>query len=266
MSVAAAKSQHAVPRLGGKTGRACSIKPSRRTLPQRLMPSLLGNARPGEIHDERGGGNPRRGNVPERGQRLRQTAGNGHLADDRGFRDGRRSEKMPMPALINLRAHPDEATRRRAYEAENKAWEGVKETLAACMNGVKAKRTGALETRGRRDALHAAIDRARIDRKTLDAMLGAMKDSFPMFRRYFKHKAKKLGKEKLAWWDLFAPWAKRTRSIRSKRRAISSLNISADFSPDLRSWPERCLQEKLDRCRTARRQTRRRVLHERERP
>jgi oligoendopeptidase F len=45
--------------------------------------------------------------------------------------DGK-TQKMPMPALINLRSHPDEATRRRGYEAENKAWEGVKETLAAC--------------------------------------------------------------------------------------------------------------------------------------
>jgi len=35
-------------------------------------------------------------------------------------------KKMPMPALINLRSHPDEATRRRAYEAENKAWEESK--------------------------------------------------------------------------------------------------------------------------------------------
>jgi oligoendopeptidase F len=35
-------------------------------------------------------------------------------------------QKMPMPALINLRSHPDEATRRRGYEAENIAWEGVK--------------------------------------------------------------------------------------------------------------------------------------------
>ncbi|MFH1865709.1 MAG: M3 family metallopeptidase, partial [Candidatus Eisenbacteria bacterium] len=28
---------------------------------------------------------------------------------------------------------------------------------------------------------------------------------FPMFRRYFKSKAKKLGKKNLPWWDLFAP-------------------------------------------------------------
>ena len=39
-------------------------------------------------------------------------------------------------------------------------------------------------------------------------MLGAMEDLFPMFRKYFNAKAKKLGKEKLAWWDVFAPMGK----------------------------------------------------------
>ncbi|MGL4650488.1 MAG: hypothetical protein ACRC1H_13855, partial [Caldilineaceae bacterium] len=50
--------------------------------------------------------------------------------------DGKQ-QMLPMPALINLRSHPDEGVRRRAYEAENVAWESAKETLAACMNGVK---------------------------------------------------------------------------------------------------------------------------------
>src|SRR5258706_12972257 len=42
-------------------------------------------------------------------------------------------QKLPMPALINLHSHPDEAVRHRAYDAENKAWEAVKKTFAACM-------------------------------------------------------------------------------------------------------------------------------------
>ncbi len=121
--------------------------------------------------------------------------------------DGK-TEKLPMPALINLRSHPDEPTRRRGYEAENIAWEGVKETLAACMNGVKGETLTLDKKRGREDAVHASIDFARMDRATLDAMLGAMKDSFPMFRKYFKHKAKLIGKEKLAWWDIMAPMGK----------------------------------------------------------
>ncbi|HMS01206.1 MAG TPA: M3 family oligoendopeptidase [Anaerolineales bacterium] len=143
-------------------------------------------------------------------------------------------QKLPMPALINLRSHPDEATRHRAYDAENQAWEGVKETLAATLNGVKGESNILWKRRGRKDALHAAIDFARMDRKTLDAMMGAMKDSFPMFRKYFKAKAKKLGKEKLAWWDVFAPLGKTDKAYSYDEARDFILKNFGAFSPDLR--------------------------------
>ncbi len=114
-------------------------------------------------------------------------------------------KKIPMPALINLRNHPDETTRRRAYKAEMNAWETVKEPITAAMNGVKGYVNTLNRKRGREDALHSAIDQARIDRPTLESMLGAMKGSLPVFRKYFKAKANRLGKSQLAWWDLFAP-------------------------------------------------------------
>jgi len=148
-------------------------------------------------------------------------------------------QKLPMPALINLRSHPDELTRRRGYEAENIAWEGVKETLAACMNGVKGEALTLNKKRGREDAIHSSIDMARLDRATLNAMLGAMKDSFPMFQKYFKHKAKLLGKEKLAWWDVSAPMGK-TDKVYSFEEArnfiISNFN---QFSPELGAFAQR---------------------------
>ena len=118
--------------------------------------------------------------------------------------DGR-VQKLPMPALINLHSHPDEAVRRRAYEAEITAWKSVREPLAACMNGVKGTANTFNKHRGRSDAVHQAIDMARIDRATLETMLAAMEASFPVFRQYFQAKAKRLGKDKLAWWDIFAP-------------------------------------------------------------
>jgi pepF/M3 family oligoendopeptidase len=119
-------------------------------------------------------------------------------------RDGSVRE-MPMAALQNLRHDPDEDVRRRAFEAELAAWERLQEPLAACMNGVKGTQATLNRLRGRTDALHEPIDQARIDRQTLDAMLGAMRDSFPMFRRYFQGKAGHLGKNALPWWDLSAP-------------------------------------------------------------
>jgi hypothetical protein len=80
------------------------------------------------------------------------------------------------------------------------------------------------------------LEMSRIDRETLDAMLGAMVDSFPTFRRYFKAKARRMGKEKLAWWDLFAP-AGKVDSVYSwdeTRRFI--LDNFAGFSPELSSF------------------------------
>lgn len=117
-------------------------------------------------------------------------------------------QKLPMPALINLRSHPDSDTRKRGYEAELAAWEANKEPYAAALNGVKGEVNTLNKRRGRKDALHSSIDTARIDRDTLDTMMDAMRDSFPMFQRYFKAKAKKLGKKQLPWYDIFAPMGK----------------------------------------------------------
>ena len=143
------------------------------------------------------------------------------------------TQKLPMPALINLRSHPNADVRRRAYQAENKAWDSVRETLAACMNGVKGTVNTLNKRRGREDALHSAIDAARIDRPTLEAMLDAMKDSFPMFQRYFKAKARHLGQEKLAWWDLFAPLGKTDTKYSWDQARAFILENFAKFSPEL---------------------------------
>ncbi len=156
--------------------------------------------------------------------------------------DGK-TEKLPMPALINLRSHPDEATRRRAYEAENKAWETVKETLAYCLNGVKGEANTLNKKRGRKDAIHSSLEIARMDRKTFEAMMSAIKDSFPMFRRYFHAKAKKIGKEKLAWWDVFAPVGKADKVYSFEEARDFILENFARFSPELEAFAKRAFDE-----------------------
>lgn len=148
-------------------------------------------------------------------------------------------QKLPMPALINLRGHPDESVRRRAYEAENKAWETAKEPLAAAMNGIKGEVNTLNRHRGRQDAVHGAIDIARLDRETLETMLDAMRDSFPMFRKYFKSKAARFGTKKLPWWNIYAPTgeAKTSYSFDEAREFI--LEHFGGFSPDLKNFAQR---------------------------
>jgi pepF/M3 family oligoendopeptidase len=153
-------------------------------------------------------------------------------------------QKLPMPALINLHAHPDETVRRRAYEAEIKAWDSVREPLVACMNGIKGVANTLNQRRGRSDALHAAIDMARIDRATIEAMLGAMQASFPMFRKYFRAKAKRLGKEKLAWWDVFAPVGSSNQTYTFDEAREFVVSNFAKFDPEMAAFA----QHAFDNC------------------
>jgi len=143
---------------------------------------------------------------------------------------------LPMPALINLHAHPKEDVRKRAYEAEMTAWESVKEPLAACMNGIKGWVNTLNDHRGRKDALHAPIDQARIDRETLEAMMSAMEDSFPMFRRYFKAKAARFGQKALPWWNVFAPVGKLDKEYSFPEAAEFILKHFGNFSDELRDF------------------------------
>ncbi len=153
-------------------------------------------------------------------------------------RDGK-VEELPMTILQNLRSDSDEAVRRRAHKAELAAWEVVREPLAACFNGVKGTVGTLNRRRGRTDALHEPLDQARIDRETLEAMLGAMYDSFPAFRRYFRAKARLLGKDTLAWWDLFAPVGKADRRYTYPEAREFILEQFGTFSDRLVSFTRR---------------------------
>ena len=69
-----------------------------------------------------------------------------------------------------------------------------------------------------------------------------MKDSFPMFRKYFKHKAKLIGKDKLAWWDIYAPVgsANKTYSFEEARDFV--LKNFDNFSPELTQFAKRAFE------------------------
>jgi pepF/M3 family oligoendopeptidase len=118
--------------------------------------------------------------------------------------EGRKRE-TPMSVVRNLAFDPDREVRRRAYEAELEGWKEWAVPLAAALNGVK----GEVNTLSRRRHWDTALDEAifdsNIDRQTLDAMMQAARESFPDFRRYMHARARMMGIERLAWYDIFAP-------------------------------------------------------------
>ncbi len=111
----------------------------------------------------------------------------------------------PMTVLRTMAFSHERDIRRRAYEAELAAWQRNAAPLAAALNSIKGQVNTLSRKRGWPTALDAALFDARIDRATLDAMLGAARESFPDWRRYLRAKARALGLERLAGYDLFAP-------------------------------------------------------------
>jgi len=158
-------------------------------------------------------------------------------------RDGQ-TEELPITVVQNLRTDPGPDVRRRAYEAELAAWEGVREPLAACLNGVKGTVNTLSARRRREDCLHEPLDQARIDRETLETMLDVVEDSLPMFRRYFRRKAERLGKETLPWWDLFAPVSEEEKRYTFDEARELILDQFGDFSDRLQGLAQRAFEER----------------------
>jgi oligoendopeptidase F len=155
--------------------------------------------------------------------------------------DGR---EMPISMVRNLSFDPDPAVRERAYNVEIAGWKTISSTVAACLNGVKGTALTLNKQRGRASVLELSLEQNRIDRATLDALLGSIREFLPEFRRYFTSKAKKLGHKTLMWWDLFAPigHAEQRFSWEEARRFI--VEKFSTFSPELGAFADRNFAER----------------------
>ncbi len=107
--------------------------------------------------------------------------------------------------LRSLALDADRDVRKKAWECETAAWKSAEVSFAAALNGVKGSSVTLNSRRGWGSTLERSLFQNRLSRTALDAMLGVMTESLPLFRRYFRAKAKMLGLKKLSWYDLFAP-------------------------------------------------------------
>ncbi len=119
-------------------------------------------------------------------------------------RDGK-TEELPITVVLNMRTEPQREVRERAYRTELEGWKSVRTPIAACLNHVKGTALTLAKHRGWDSVLDIALDKNRVSRAVLDALMNTIREYVPTFRRYFEAKAQKLGLERLAWWDTAAP-------------------------------------------------------------
>ncbi|MFN8509088.1 MAG: M3 family oligoendopeptidase [Deinococcaceae bacterium] len=151
-------------------------------------------------------------------------------------------KRLPMAMIRNLARDPNPEIRKKAYEAELNAWKSVEVPIAAALNGIKGE-TNVLNTkRGYANSLVPSLRNNAMDQAVLDAMHRAVESSLPYFQRYFKAKAKMLGHDTLAWYDLFAPLGKSSTEYRYQEACKLVIDCFATFSDSLADFSKNAME------------------------
>ena len=140
-------------------------------------------------------------------------------------------EDITLSAVRNLAYSPDKEVRRKAFEAEIAAYDSIKDAVAFALNSIKLQVLTVCDLRGYDSPLAKSLYQSRMKKETLDALLGAMDEYLPAFRRYLKAKAKALGHDgSLPFYDLFAPMGKsdKTYSVEDAKNYLLDIFIRFD--------------------------------------
>ena len=145
-----------------------------------------------------------------------------------------RGETTNLSAVRNLAYDPDPQVRKDAYEAELACYERIRDAVAFALNSIKLETISDCQLRGYESPLARTLEKSDMQKKTLDAMLGAMDEYLPVFWKYLKAKAKFLGHEGgLPWYDLFAPVGSSSTKFTAQQARDYLVKLFAGFDREL---------------------------------
>ena len=153
-------------------------------------------------------------------------------------------ESITLPAVRNLAYEADAEVRKDAYEAELASYEQIKTATAFALNSIKQQVISEARRRGYASPLDKALANSRMTKETLDALISAMEDYLPVFRKYLKAKAKYLGHEGgLPWYDLFAPIGSSDKKYTIEESRDYLLGIFGKFDSELHDMVKTAFDE-----------------------
>lgn len=100
------------------------------------------------------------------------------------------------------------------------------------------------EKRGYESPLAMTLEQSRMSRETLDAMLEAIREYLPTFRKYLRKKGEMLGHENgLPWYELFAPLGKADKTYSVEEAKEYLINCFTKFTPDMADMMKEAFEE-----------------------
>ena len=161
------------------------------------------------------------------------------------YRLGGEQETLTLSQVRGLAYSPDAKVRRAAFEAELQAYPRMEQPMAACLNGIKGEALSLMPLRHYETILDQSIDQAHITRPILQALIGAMEEALPIFRRYLRLKARALGHAGgLPFCDLFAPLGQAEGSYTLDQARQMLTDVLGAFSPEMGRMIDRAFEER----------------------
>lgn len=153
-------------------------------------------------------------------------------------------ERLPLSVVRGMANSADAAVRKSAYEAELASYAAIEVPMAACLSAIKGEALTMARLKHHDSVLDWVLCEAHMDRETLAAMLTAMRESLPIFRKYLRAKAKALGHANgLPFYDLFAPLGQAGASHTLSEAREMLVRVLGGFSPRMGEMVGRAFDE-----------------------
>lgn len=143
-------------------------------------------------------------------------------------------KETTLSEVRNMAYSPEANVRRDAYEAELASYEKIADSLAFALNNIKAQVTMLSKKRGYESPLAMTLEQSKMSPASLEAMMKAIEEYLPVFRKYLRKKAELLGYENgLPWFELFAPLGKADKTYTIEEAKEYLVNCFHAFTPDM---------------------------------
>lgn len=152
---------------------------------------------------------------------------------------------IPVTALSQLPSTDDIEVKKNRFFAECRAYDKYADISAACLNNLKGEVLTISELRGYSSPLEMTLNECRMDKETLDALIGSIEEYLPQLRRYYKIKAKLLNYPNgLPYFDISAQVGKSNKKYTIEEGKETVLNAFRGFSEELYEFAKKAFDNR----------------------
>jgi pepF/M3 family oligoendopeptidase len=154
-------------------------------------------------------------------------------------------ESLTLSELKNMAYDKESSVRKAAYFKEIDLCKGMSKACARCINGISGEALTIYEMKGYNSPLEKVLINSRMDFETLNVMISAIRESVPIFNKFYEKKAQVLGhKSKLPFYDVYAPIGNSNRKVsywEAKDLIVSSFE---KFSSELSDFSKKAFDNR----------------------